>query len=367
MMASAYQRSRRLSVRRKALMISCGVAAIATVMVAGASPAAAQSFQGTGVFANGSGTITPGTGTTFIQVDTSQAVINWTPTDNAVGNFGAINFQPVDTIATFNGSGDYAVLNNILVADPNRMIALNGTIQSFTGGEFTGGRIYFYSPSGFVLTGTSVFDVGSLVLSASPITVDGNGNFINNGTVTFGQAPNPNAAITTVSDINGTSQITAPVSGSYVALVAPLVDHQGTINVNGSAALVGAEAATITFSPDGLFNIQIDVGTTDPNGVVVSGDIGGPGSSSADEAHRAYLVAVPKNQALTMLLSGNAGFAPASSATIQNGTIVLAAGSNIAETSGSLVVTSPPGINADLTIGSGTYGSSVRGFARGDI
>ena len=72
------------------------------------------------------------------------------------------------------------------------------------------------------------------------------------------------------------------------------------------------------------------------------------------------MVAVPKNQALTMLLTGNAGFTPASSATLDNGTIVLAAGSNVAETSGSLVLTSPAGINADLTIGPGTYVGRAR-------
>ena len=43
------------------------------------------------------------------------------------------------------------------------------------------------------------------------------------------------------------------------------------------------------------------------------------------------------------------------------------AGSDIAETSGSLVGTSPADINADLKIGPGTYTSDVRGFARGDI
>ncbi len=45
----------------------------------------------------------------------------------------------------------------------------------------------------------------------------------------------------------------------------------GTIRTDTAAALVAAEAATITFSPDGLFDIQVDVGTDDANGVVVDG------------------------------------------------------------------------------------------------
>src|SRR5690348_11750596 len=260
--ASSLSRHPRHGLRRT--RASCSTMALATVLVAGATPAAAQSFQGTGSFSSGSGAITtPTPTTTNIQIDSSQAVIDWTPSDNNVGNFGAINFQPQDTVATFTGASDYAVLNRINVNDLSRMIAFGGTVNSLVGGQ-TGGKIYFYSPSGFVLTGTSVFNVGSLVLSASPITVDGNGNFINNGSVTFGQAPNPAARITTVSDVSGTAQINAPQAGSYVALVAPRVEQGGKITVNGSAALVGAEAATINFSPDGLFDIQVDVGTTDP-------------------------------------------------------------------------------------------------------
>ena len=50
-------------------------------------------------------------------------------------------------------------------------------------------------------------------------------------------------------------------------MVAPRVEHGGTINVNGAAALVAAEASTINFSPDGLFSIQVDTGTTDSNGM----------------------------------------------------------------------------------------------------
>ena len=64
-------------------------------------------------------------------------------------------------------------------------MALNGTINSLVNGQ-TGGSVFFYSPKRFVPTGTSIINVGSLVLSASPITVtvDGNGNsFINNGSV----------------------------------------------------------------------------------------------------------------------------------------------------------------------------------------
>ena len=254
-------------------------------------------------------------------------MIDWTPSDNAVGNFGAINFQPNNTTATFQNNpdlvGGFAVLNRINVADQTRIVALNGTINSLINGQ-TGGSVFFYSPSGFVLTGTSVINVGSLVLSASPITVtvDGNGNssFINNGTVVFGQAPNPNAAINTVSDVAGTAQISASGTGSYVALVAPRINHQGDIRTDGAAALVAAEAATINFNPFGLFDIEVTVGTDDPNGIAIDG--GTIGRNSAAEGvfdHRAYLVAVAKNDAVSMVINngGSVGFDTATSATVE--------------------------------------------------
>jgi filamentous hemagglutinin family protein len=235
--------------------------------------AAAQSLLGTPTVTFGSANISESTGTTDVDVFSSSAVIDWTPDDNAVGNFGAIAFQNSGTTATFRGfEGDYAVLNRINVADNSRKIFMNGTIQSFINTN-VGGDIFFYSPSGFVVGANAVINVGSLVLSASPISVDGNGGFINGGIVTFAQA-DPGASITTVAG----SQINALTAGSYVALVAPRVEHNGSIAVNGAAALVGAEAATINFRTDSLFDITVNMGTTDANGVVVgsTGSITGP-------------------------------------------------------------------------------------------
>ncbi len=307
---------------------SCSVLAVATVLVMGATPASAQSFLGSGSPTNGvATTITTGAGTTNISVTTPQTVINWSPTDTAIGG-GSINFQPVGTTATFSGSGNYAVLNQINPADSSRAISMNGTINAGLGGA-SNGSIYFYSPGGFVIGGSAVINVGSLVLSASPITVNVSGDFITgaNNHVTFGQASQPGAAITT----NLGSQINASAGDAYVAMVAPRIQHGGTINVNGSAALVGAEAALINFSPDGLFDIQVVSGTTSTTGVSTSGTITGAASTGLTDIHRAYLVAVPKNNALTMLIGAgsNLGFDVAGAANVVGNTVVLSAGNEI--------------------------------------
>ena len=83
--------------------------------------------------------------------------------------------------------------------------------------------------------------------------------------------------------------------------------------------------STISFSPDGLFSIQVDTGTTDSNGIEFTGTITGPASSGPGDYHRAYLVAVPKNTALTMLIRGgsNLGFDIAGAADVVGNAVVL--------------------------------------------
>ena len=324
---------RNTTLRARVARTGCSVLALATVAVVGATPASAQSFAGTGAFTvNGGGGASIGTSpnTTTILLNPGQTVIDWSPTDTAIGG-GSINFQPSGTTANFVGSGNFAVLNRINPADSTRSVTLNGIIQTLVLGNNASvdGSLYFYTPGGFVIGSTARINVGSLVLSASPITVSG-GSFINGTSVTFGQAPNAASAIVTAAG----SQINATAGDAYVAMVAPRVQHGGSINVSGSAALVGAEAATINFSPDGLFDIQIVSGTTDANGVSINGGtITGAASAGAADIHRAYLVAVPKNQALTMLLTAGStlGFDIAGAANAVGNTIVLSAGKDIVD------------------------------------
>ena len=142
--------------------------------------------------------------------------------------------------------------------------------------------------------------------------------------------------------------------------------QSGDIGVNGSAAYVAGEDVTLTMN-QGLFDIQVDVGTTDTNGVVHDGVTGGPASTGAGDNQKIYMVAVPKNQALTMLLSGNAGFTPAGAAQVINGEIVLSAGWSIFDTTGARSLSTAISSDASIDIDTGNYTSNVFGIARGDI
>ena len=157
----------RIALQSRRTRTSCSILALATVMAVGATPASAQSFNGTGVFTNGTGSITTAPSTTNIAITSPQAVINWTPTDNALTG-GNIIFQNASTTANFTSGSDFAVLNNIDTASLTRAVELRGTINArVSGGQR--GSVYFYAPGGFLLNGTSSFSVGSLVVSALPI------------------------------------------------------------------------------------------------------------------------------------------------------------------------------------------------------
>jgi filamentous hemagglutinin family protein len=361
-------------------MWSCAATALAVVAGTSAQQVRAQAFQGTPTLPNpniaidgsASRNITSPT-TETIMVGSSKATINWTPNDN--DSSGPIDFLPAGNVATFtndpNTTPDFTVLNRIVPADASRPILLNGTVisqlQDLSSNTTAGGKVWFYSPGGIVVGATAVFDVGGLLLTVNdPTTWNPTANGF---TGNFAASANSTANVT----IDPGAKITATPENSYVAIVAPRVVQNGDVNVNGSAAYVAGEDVTLTMN-QGLFDIAVNVGTSDPfnpdsgNGVVHNGNTGGPSSTgAAGDNHRIYMVAVPKNQAMTMLLGGNIGFQPAASASVVNGTIVLAAGSSVAETSGTLTVTSPGTIDADMKFLPGTYSSNVRAFARGDI
>jgi filamentous hemagglutinin family protein len=345
------------------------------VLVAPISHAVSAGFVGTGAAQSGS---FDQVGPSSIILNTSvstQGVINWTPTPDGGGAGTSVNFLPNGNSVTFSSSGSqsYTILNRILPADATRPIALNGSIQSYLGaaGGTAGGSIWFYSPAGILVGSTAVLNIGSLLLTAGDPVLDGNGNFIDgNGHFTLGQAANGSKIVISGADANGPNgaQINAMAQpGSYVALVAPTVVQSGAVMVNGSAAYVAADAADMTIN-QGLFDITVTSATmgTSASGTVLThnGSTTGPAAVMGQETHRIYLVAVPKNDAITMLISGGGtlGFDMAGAADVQGNTIVLSAGRNVS--GGSIVQASnPTAPNADIYITGGSFTSAVTGVA----
>ena len=160
------------------------------------------------------------------------------------------------------------------------------------------------------------------------------------------------------------ASIKALQQNSYIALASPRILHQGNIQVNGAAAFVAAEAVALTIN-NGLFDIEVATGSSSAlNTLVHEGKTGGPASTAAGDNHRIYMVAVPKNSAITALLSGSAGFDAAADAAIVNGEIVLSAGRNVVADA---FVDPGPLPPSSFEIMSGTYDSSIRGSATLDF
>lgn len=338
-----------------ALAVGCG-AGIAQVN---------KAFQGSYTVRSGDAFVSQGSSpdTDVISLNSSEAIIDWAPDDT--GGTGAIDFLPQNSTVEFRGFSDFTVLNRILPVNGSgmsvsRIVELNGTVQSQVGSG-TGGKVWFYAPGGIVAGPGAVFNVGSLVLTSNDIDTTG-GLYGSNGEIRF---RGPSNVLSSV-ELKPGAQINALTSGSYVALVAPRVVQGGTVRVDGAAAYVGAEAADITIRANGLFDISISAGTTDANGVVHTGSTERPDSTASTAAQKVFMVAVPKNNALTMLLSGNVGYEAAASAVQSDSGVILSAGSDV--TSGAIGPRNVTGTGeASISIGGGTWQPDVAAQASGNI
>ena len=305
----------RIEGKRRSLLLSCASLAIATAALH-PGRAEAQAFQGNWTNVSGSSVgfdrLTPGKDT--ITIGGPTATIDWSPSD--IEGSGTINFLPAGNTVTFtSGQSSYTVLNRVVPNDPSRAIGLNGKIESFiNNGAATGGNIWFYSPGGIVVGATATFDVGGLLLTSLAPT---DGWTATGGSFAAGETT-PGAI-----QIESGAEINALAQGSYVALLAPRIEQGGDVRVNGSAAYVAANSLTMNIN-QGLFDISVDVGTDDQQGIVHTGSTTGPANAAAGDNHTIYMAAVPKNQALTMLLGGTIGF-DAGGADVQNGQIILTA------------------------------------------
>ncbi|MHA6334039.1 beta strand repeat-containing protein [Qipengyuania sp. CAU 1752] len=334
----------------------------------------AQSFQASADVVAGDAIISTGANVTDIQVNTSEVVINWTPTDTSAP--AVIDFQPIGTTANFfaDSSANFTVLNRIIPVDANgapvaSAVAFNGTVNSYLLASVNnpGGNIWFYSPTGIIVGATGVFNVGSLILTTNDIAF---GETNTGGTTLFG----PTGEVLFRGPVNSTGlvQIDAGAqinalggAASYIALVAPRLVQAGTVSADGSIAYVAAEELDLTINA-GLFDINILTGTTDPNGLVHTGTTTGPASTAAADRQIISMVALPKNATLTMLLGGSIGYTPAAVAANDGSAVILSAGYDGFDAAGQPLAESPDNFG-NIDISDAVFSNRVDGFASGRI
>ncbi|SMF70825.1 beta strand repeat-containing protein [Allosphingosinicella indica] len=336
-------------IRRKSLLSSCAVAAIATL--AWTPPAAAQ-LLGTPTVVRGSADVD--TDPSNITGIAPRTIINW--------NDAPTTALPSGNTVNYSGTNDYIVLNRILPTDNSLAVRLDGTVNSTVNGV-RGGQVWFYSPTGVIAGNGSQFNVGSLLLTANDLT-DFAAFEAGSDTFTFARG-NSNAAVV----IEPGAEINAGLGtngNNYVALVAPRVRQGGSVRVEGSAAYVAAEQVDIRISGS-LFDISFSnalggtaaTGTTTEDAAVVhegttilETGYGTPVGSTRD----AIMVAVPKNDAVTMLVTGAVTYNAASGASLDStGRIILSGGYDFTENN---VRVGTGAVNIDVN--GGSYGTGNR-------
>jgi len=223
-------------------------ALLATGAIAAPIVAQATGFNGMPTVASGGATFSTSGSVQTIQLNQTQTIINWAPTDAAT-SAAPIAFLDAGQTVSYTPQGvdlTYTVLNRILPTDATRAIGINGTINSAKNI-----RTWFYTPGGFLLGSNAVFNVGGLLLSVADIATTTNPS---TGTVSFvtqtGAADQFSVAGIAGSQsaitIRAGAQINVATAGrsAYMVAIAPQISNAGTINVAGSTALVAAESAS---------------------------------------------------------------------------------------------------------------------------
>jgi filamentous hemagglutinin family protein len=325
--------------------------AIALVFAAAPERAAAQ-FAGVGDVKAGSAEI----GTNTVDVFGPRTVIDWTPNDTS--GPAVIDFLPSGaTMAYRSNLTDYTVLNRILPTTTS-MIGLNGTITSVVGdgseGQIPGGNVWFYTPYGFVVGSGATINVGGLILTTNDIAygLDGNNGAIftdAKGAINFRGVAGSTAPII----IQSGASLIGNNASSYIAVVGPRIEQRGFVSADRSIAYVAGEQVDLTINA-GQFDIVVGQGTTDANGVIHTGITTGSQSVSSFDGKTISFVAIPKNDALTMMLGGSIGYTQAASVFNDGSAIVLTAGDEA----------SPA---ANIHIGAGEFLNRVVGNATGDL
>lgn len=342
------------------LLVTCAAAALA------AGTAHGQAFNATPTVVSGSVTIDRTTpGVDRITVNSQSAIVNWASTLSPPQPDPAV-FLPAGATAQYLSDVpglNYAILNRIAPVGNSRMLfdgKVVGRMLDANGALVPGGTIAFFSPTGIILGANASFDVGNLLLTTLNPATNAAGEFFVGGRFDLaGGGQFPDSAVET----RAGSTILASAEGSWIAFAGPRILHGGSVNVNGAAAYVGAEAVQLTID-QGLFDIQVLVGSSAANPIVHTGQTVGPASLGAADRHGIYMAASGQD-AITLLLSGNVGFAPATVAGVENGAIILSAGHDV--DSGQIDPApndSPP---SSIQITGGRWTSDVTGRASADI
>ncbi|MES2498090.1 MAG: filamentous hemagglutinin N-terminal domain-containing protein [Pseudomonadota bacterium] len=308
---------RQLPVRlRSALMVSVGIVALASVTPASADLASTALPTGGTVVAGAAALSTSGADMTISQ-SSSRAVINWNSFD--VGSGASVTFtQPSSTAIAVN------------------RVTGGGAPSEIAGRITANGRVAILNANGVLFSGTANVDVGGLIATTGDIDTDAfmaGGNRLDFTGATSGDII-----------VNAGATISVGEAG-LAAFVAPSVRNSGTITARaGSVALGSGTAFTIDLAGDRL--LELSVPSTSPL-VQNAGSIFAEGGRIQMSAHAAG----------TLVDSiVNTGVLDVTSASLDNGTIVLAAVGSSASIGGTISGSASVTADQNVTVASNISG-----------
>jgi len=286
-MSAGMSQGMRRTVTRPGLAAGTSAACVALLLGANAlaSSAMADTTLPTGAqITHGNASISQGNNALVVDQATQHLITHWQSF-----NIGA------DASVTFNQPGSNAVaLNRVLGQDPSQILgALNAN-----------GQVFLVNPNGVVFGQNAQVNTGALVASSLGISdqqfLDGTAS----GSYRFGGQH----AVAAPGDILNHGALT----GSVVALMAPVVRNTGTIT--GDAALAGGTDVTLDFNGDGLLGLTV-------NASALATLVDNQGIIQADGGH-VILTARGASQALTGVVN-HSGTIQARTLEEKNGRILL--------------------------------------------
>jgi filamentous hemagglutinin family protein len=238
-----------------------------------------------------------------------------------VSNNLSLTWKSFNTSATESVVFDQPSSSSIAV---NRIYDVNGT--SFLGRMTSNGQVFLINPNGIIFGPGAQLNVGSLV--ASTLELDdttlgssklafsgaGSGRILNQGTI-------------------------ETATGGYIAFLGKEVSNAGTLlSPQGTVALAGGDAITLSFDSNRLLNVQVDQSTLDnlaENRQLIRADGG-----------KVILTAGARNSVLASAVN-NTGIIEARTVEDRNGTIILLGGmeAGIVNVDGTLDASAPNGGN----------------------
>ena len=287
---------------------SCLSLAVALAAPAHGQPAGSVIAAGQASITNSSGNLTT------VRQTTAKALINWQSFSVAAG----------ETVQFVQPGSSAITLNRVLGSDPSAIF----------GNLFANGQVWLINSNGILFGKGSKTNVGGLIATTADIA---DRDFMS-GNYSFSSASG--AAVVNQGSVRTSNGGSAILSGARVA-------NEGIITADsGTVVLGGAGAFTVDFDGDNLLRYAI----TSPAGQASGGPTGVSNSGTIQASGGHVLMTVRAAANIADAVVNNSGMITATSASVQNGEVVLDAGGGTASVSGS--------INASGTA-SGETGGSV--------